>query len=128
VTVAGCEGGAGRVELRSNVEVRLEKGVVSKAEFFAKGARNIALTGPGTLDRRGGGGRAVDLSGCKTVRLDGLTILCTPDTSVRVEKCDDVAVDGIDLRNASGTAMKIDFPGCGRVRAANCSFPAVVLD
>ncbi len=124
VTVMRGECGSGRIELHSNVEVRLEKGVVVKAAFVAKGAKNIALTGPGTLDHREGDGRALDFADCTCVRLDGLTILCNGKDVAKIEKCDDVAADGIVVRDAAGRAGRIDFVGCGMVRTGNCNFAA----
>ena len=124
VTVMSGECGSGRIELRSNVEVRLEKGVVVKAAFVAKGAKNIALTGPGTLDHREGNGRALDFVDCTCVRLDGFTILCNGKDIAKIEKCDDVAADGIVVRDAAGRAGRIDFVGCGMVRTGNCNFAA----
>ena len=128
VTVMRGIGGAGRVELRSNVEVRLESGVVAKAAFVAKGAKNIAITGPGTLNHLGCDGRIVDFADCTVVRIDGIRMLCAPEGSAQIEGCDDVEVDGVDVRDAAGKAGTVRFAGCGRVRAGNCSFPPVHMN
>ena len=124
VTVTEGTGGCGKVvELRSNVEVRLEKGVVVKAAFFAKGAKNIAISGPGKIDHLDGRGRILGFTDCAGVRLDGVTMLCNPAAAPSMKSCDDVAVDGIVVRDAAGKAGTVEFSGCTDVRAGNCSFP-----
>lgn len=128
VLVLSGTGGAGTVELRSNVEVRLAKGVTLGAKFVAKDAVNIAVTGPGTLDYLKGEGRAIDFSGCRTVRIDGIMVLCAPGGAPEVARCHDVEVDGVTVRDASGKTLAVTFPDCGRVRSANCGFPAVNKD
>ena len=127
VTVMRGEGGPGKVELRSNVEVRLEKGVVVKAAFLAKGAKNVALTGPGTLDHLEGEDRVLDFTACNGVRVDGLTLRCTAKGAAKIENCDDVAVDGIIVRDAAGKAGRFSLVGCRDIRTGNCDFDSGAL-
>lgn len=147
---------SGTIFLKDNVELRLEHGArlvaSSRSEDFpiqpqapyrsskdeggwaaliyAVGARNIAITGGGTIDGRGKGRRgrvkgvAGDANGrprnillisCRKVRVEGVTMLNAAMWNQHYLDCEDVTVDRIHVFNhCNGNNDGIDIDGCRR--------------
>ena len=115
----------------------------AKVFIYAWDAVDIAITGEGTVDgqgleffdRKSGGGhffskppcerpRLLQFVRCRGVRLDGVTFLNSPNWTMLIRLCEDVAVDGVRIRNDQRMINSdgIDFDGCRRVRMAHCDF------
>lgn len=151
----------GTIFLKDNVELRLENGAYLFASenpddfplmppaayrslkdeggwsalIYAGEARNIALTGYGTLDGRGKGrkgrvgGVAGDANGrprnllfisCRNVRVEGVTMQNSALWNQHYLNCEDVTVDNIRVYNHSnGNNDGIDIDGCRRFILSN---------
>ena len=123
---AGAYAGAA-VRLRTNVELRLEKGAVLKAPVIAEDVADAALAGPGTVSvATGKAGPLARFVRCRRLRLDGVTFLGAVGREPVAESCDDVQADGLSVY--ADTERKIPaafaFSSCMGVRVANSSFPA----
>lgn len=151
----------GTIFLKDNVELRLENGAYLFASenpddfplmppaayrslkdeggwsalIYAEEARNIALTGYGTLDGRGKGrkgrvgGVAGDANGrprnllfisCRNVRVEGVTMQNSALWNQHYLNCEDVTVDNIRVYNhCNGNNDGIDIDGCRRFTLSN---------
>ena len=134
------------LRMRSNVELRLEKGAsvirrkvsegsltpgkAAKALIYAWDEHDLAITGEGTIDGYGLSvvGKSprertplVQFVRCRGIRLDGVIFLNPPNQTMLVRSCEDVAMDGLRIGNdrRMNDAGGIDFDGCRRVRIAN---------
>lgn len=113
--------------------------------IFARGAKNIAIVGNGTIDGRGGVGRIGDpgsrqnfpnqddpqrnrpmlirLLKCSKIRIRDVTLQNPAAWTSAMLYCNDIVADGITIssrtnRNGDG----LDFDGCRNVRVSNCAF------
>ena len=157
----------GSIRLWSEVELHLEKGAhllgsdksddyfsfpkeicsirpekSSKVLLYAYDARNIAVTGEGTIDGQGPAffdttqhrsyypkppverPRMVQFVRCEGVRLEGITFKDSPCWTMLLRLCKDIEVKGISIIadqkmiNNDG----IDFDGCSHVRVSDSRF------
>jgi polygalacturonase len=102
--------------------------------IFARGARNIGITGRGTIDGRGQKAHfpnpgsqqrpmLIRFLECTNVRMRDVTLLNPAAWTSAWLYCEDIVVDGVSIRsraNANGDGL--DFDGCRNVRVSNCSF------
>lgn len=105
------------------------------ALLFAENAKNIAITGQGTIDGRGRGkyGRKETVGGdrdgrprnilfisCQNVKVTGVTLLNSAMWNQHYLNCEDVIVDKISVYNhANGNNDGIDIDGCRRFSLSN---------
>ncbi len=110
---------------------------VRQACIYACNARNVCLTGEGTLDGRGSywwkGFREGTLSSprpklicfdhCTHVRVRDVTLVNSPCWTVHPYCCEDVAVEGITIHNPwdSPNTDGINPESCRDVRITNCT-------
>ena len=103
--------------------------------IYAEGARNIAITGLGTIDGRGSGykgtihGVAGDCNGrprnilfisCKNVHVEGITMRNSALWNQHYLNCEDVTVNNIRVWNhCNGNNDGIDIDGCRRFVLSN---------
>ena len=106
------------------------------ALIYADGARNIAITGNGTIDGQGakqkkryGGGdqdgrpRNIILVSCKDIRIDGLYIRNSGMWNQHYLNCEDLIIRNIKVYNHSNRNNDaIDVDGCRRVVISDCIF------
>jgi hypothetical protein len=150
---AGCTALTGSILLKSGVTLHLAPGsrLLASADpadyhegilLGAKGADNIAITGPGTIDGQGRAFMARELphifvpdawrprlmllEACTRVRLEGFRVLDSPRWTVHLAGCDDVLIDGLTILNNPR------IPNCDginpdhsrNVRISNCHIEA----
>ncbi|MDF3128931.1 glycosyl hydrolase family 28 protein [Kiritimatiellaeota bacterium B1221] len=96
------------------------------ALFYAEKAENIALTGSGTLDGRGGAfetqgtdlemrPRNIQFISCKRVKVSGLTLRNSGMWMQHYNDCEDVLVENINVYNhANANNDMIDIDSCRR--------------
>ncbi len=97
-------------------------------------ARNIMITGGGTIDGRGynwweavpkdhGRPRSIQPMLCDNVRIKDITILNSPSWTVVPTCCHNVVIDGITIKNPADSPNTdgINPESCCNVRIANCS-------
>lgn len=155
---------SGTIILKDNVELHLQAGAVLAAStnrkdfprqpqpvyhslkdkggwfalLFAEGARNIAITGMGTIDGNGakqlpdttlfggdldGRPRNILLISCKNVRVERVRMRNSGMWNQHYLDCEDVLVDGIEVYNHSNRNNDgIDIDGCRRVVVSNAVF------
>lgn len=126
VTAEAGEYTGASVRLRTNVELRLEKGAVLKAPVIAEGVADAALVGPGTISAVAGKtGPLARFVRCRRLRLDGVTFLDAVGRVPVAESCDDIQVDGLSVYADAERKFPaaFAFTSCTGVRVANCSFP-----
>lgn len=103
--------------------------------IYAEGARNIAITGLGTIDGRGSGykgtihGVAGDCNGrprnilfisCKNVHVEGITMRNSALWNQHYLNCEDVTVNNIRVWNhCNGNNDGVDIDGCRRFVLSN---------
>lgn len=96
-------------------------------------ARNIVITGGGTIDGRGynwwqkvpkdhGRPRSIQPILCDNVRIKDITIKNSPSWTVNPTCCNDVVIDGITIKNPSDSPNTdgINPESCSNVRISNC--------
>ncbi len=144
----------GALALRSNVTLHLHGGATLLAStnvehygaraglIHAEGGENVAVTGRGTIDGRGGDpgpssrpgesekellaharkrGRVLYFARCRNVRVEGITLINSPSWMQHYFECEDVVVDGIRVRNHCNHYNDgLDIDGCRDVRISNC--------
>ncbi|WP_431216227.1 glycosyl hydrolase family 28 protein [Puia sp. P3] len=114
----------GTLYLKDNVELHLEQGAVllgstrpedysSPALIYASDARNIAITGPGTIDGQGGDSafqkgdngngrpRIIHFVRCNNVRIEDITLRNSPFWVQYYSGCDTVNIRGIRVYSHS---------------------------
>lgn len=103
--------------------------------IFASDAKNIAISGNGTIDGRGarrkgcisgfggdrnGRPRNILFISCKNVSVSGITMLNSPIWNQHYLDCEDVIVDRIRVSNhGNGNNDGIDIDGCRRFTLSN---------
>ena len=110
----------GTLHLKDNVDLHLDEGAVllgsthpedytSPALIYASGARNIAITGPGTIDGQGGDPvfqkgdngngrpRIIHFVHCNKVRVENITLKNSPFWVQYYSGCDTVDIRGIKV-------------------------------
>ena len=154
---------SGTLDLRDNIRLDIAKGARLLASFdlkdwpervakrrtvqdtnmgmnqsliFAEGCSNIALSGEGTIDGRGGHfhgdetihgtpGRPFILRiiDCKQVHVSGLTLLDSPCWMQNYLNCDDLLIEHLTVVNqANWNNDGCDIDGCRNVIVRHCSF------
>lgn len=91
------------------------------ALLFGDGLERVAIVGHGTIDANRTqrfGPKPVSLRRCRHVQVRGITIRNSPNYCVSLGGCDDVAVEGVVIREAF--ADGIDPDSCRRVRIVGC--------
>lgn len=165
VTVPAGRYESGLIELRSNVELHLPVGceIVGSEDFdayplmpggptpsqkdvngwtalvFASGATNIALTGFGTIDGRGGaqkaksrfGGKGYDTDGrarnilfvsCRGVTVRDVTLRSPAMWNQHYFDCEDVLIEGVRVfARVNYNNDGLDIDSCRRVTVRNCA-------
>lgn len=98
----------------------------------ALGAKNITVTGRGTLDGRGYNWwgtpknehrpRAFQPISCENVRLDGISIINSAMWTVHPVCCRNVTIDGISIKNPADSPNTdgINPESCSNVHISNC--------
>ena len=146
--------------LRSNVELYLEAGAVLRFTddfeqypiirtrwegyeqdsyrplIYAKGEKNVALTGLGTLEGRGAkwwkAFRAGEMTAarpcficfedCKRVRMEGFQVMNSPAWTVHPLRCEDVTIHGLTVINPADSPNTdgVNPESCRNVRISAC--------
>jgi polygalacturonase len=130
--------GSRKVEDYPVVESRWEGATrgVHAALVNALGAKDVALTGRGTVDGRGQEWwrlfeeglldrprpRLLAFEGCERVLLEGIKALDSPSWTVNPVRCSDVVIRGLSIRNPpdSPNTDGINPDSCSRVRITDC--------
>lgn len=102
----------------------------------AWGAKNISLTGRGTIDGRGRSWwerfrakalalprpRLVAFTDCTNVVIEGLTLVDSPAWTVNPVRCDDVRITGLTIKSPADSPNTdgINPDSCRRVRISDC--------
>lgn len=118
----------GSLQLRSRVELRLQKGariVLGKADaIFAQGVESVALTGEGSVESEDGE-CMLRIERGSGVRIDGVAFAGASGRAVMIAACEDVEVDGVRIgAGERKCAEGLVLDGCRRVRMSNCDFSA----
>ncbi len=148
----------GTVELKSNITLYLDAGAVIKGSenpedypmitketlkgynreghsglIKALNAKNIAVTGRGTIDGRGQKWwknpenqhrpRAIQMILCDNVLIDGITIINSAMWTVHPICCNNVTINGISIKNPSTSPNTdgINPESCSNVHISNCT-------
>lgn len=102
--------------------------------IFARGAKNIGITGRGTIDGRGEKAHfpnpgskqrpmLIRFLECTNVRMRDVTLLNPAAWTTAWLYCEDIVVDGVSIRSrANSNGDGLDFDGCRNVRVNNCAF------
>ncbi len=107
---------------------------MNQSLIFAEGLRNIALSGQGTIDGRGGQfkgeetihgtpGRPfiIRVIDCKSVHVSGLTMTDSPCWMQNYLNCDDLLVEGLTVDSrVNWNNDGIDIDGCRNVIVRKC--------
>lgn len=158
VTISGGSFLTGTIFLKSNVTLHLENGAVllgsTKREDYkpsnlirAKNAKNVAITGDGTIDGQGylmwvptkkqsaslrgentfahqrpAVGNLILLEACENVLVENVTLKGSESWTLHLLACDEVVVTGITIRNPlhGPNTDGIDIQGCSNVRISDC--------
>jgi len=146
---------SGTLKLASGVTLRLDKGATLWAStdpkdyegkrsghlLVADKARRVAVVGEGTINGQGAadyGARwgAPDapafrtgillFTECSDVTIRGVTILYSDAWTLHLKRCENVAIDGVTIRNNPKRLNSdgIDPNSCKRVRITNCNVTA----
>ena len=144
----------GQLQLRSRVTLHLEAGATlwvspDKADYqrgntfltaqdqndiTIEGRGTIHGTGQGDLQRKRGDKQPrpdwrvgiLKFTGCTNVAIRDITIRYSDSWTLNLERCEDVVIDGVRIRNNyyRVNADGIDPVSCRRVRISNCSIVA----
>ena len=108
----------GPLALKSNVTLHLEKGAVLRGDpdpavykaaklpalIHVKDAENVAITGEGTIDGRGGmmsskvsRPHLVNFWECRNVKVEGVTLRCGGSWTLFARRCDGVVYRGVKI-------------------------------
>jgi polygalacturonase len=104
--------------------------------IFARDARNIGLTGQGTIDGQGARSNfpntndpsnnrpmMIRFLNCTNIRMRDLTLVNPASWTSAWLYCNDIVVDGLSIRSRVNTnGDGLDFDGCKNVRVSNCAF------
>jgi polygalacturonase len=102
--------------------------------IFARGARNIGITGQGTIDGRGGREHfpnpgdehrpmLIRFLECANLRVRDVTLVNPASWTSAWLYCEDIVVDGVRIHSrANWNGDGLDFDGCRDVRVSNCAF------
>ena len=151
----------GTIYLKNNVHMRVEAGAILKGSgnisdysrdtfkhlykdeealnrclIFSENARNIEISGAGSIDGNAGLFPIADdpaanrpmlfrFLNCTHVVMRDLYITNTPSWATAWLYCSNVLVDGVTIDSSlHGTSDCLDFDGCENVRVSNCSLIA----
>jgi polygalacturonase len=81
----------------------------------------VAIVGDGTIDMARTvrwGPKPIALKQCRNVRVEGITILRSPNYCVSLGACDGVVVERVTIREALSDGIDVD--SCHRVRIVDC--------
>jgi polygalacturonase len=100
--------------------------------FYAIGANNIGIAGPGKIvgnPELGGRPNAqnplrhpalIETIGCTNIRLEGFSTSYRLMWSIHPTNCEDVLIRGLNIRSTGGNGDGIDLDSCRRVRIEDC--------
>ena len=100
----------------------------ASALIYAEGAKNIAITGSGTINGQGSHfkefrPKIILFISCRNVRIDGLNLRNSAGWMQHYLDCDNVIIRGLDVYNHSNRNNDaVDIDGCRRVTISDCNF------
>ena len=119
----------------TNVETSVESPSFSKCVVYAKGATNLTIEGPGTIDGRGTkevfpspkNGPFIErpmlmrFIGCSSLRLQNLNLRNAASWCCHFVGCDDVRIEGVNVRSVLNRNNDgFDLDGCRDVFISDC--------
>ena len=99
----------------------METSDFAHAMLAGRDLESVSIVGEGTIDMARSvrwGPKPIALKQCRNVRVEGITIVRSPNYCVSLGACDGVAIESVTIRDALSDG--IDPDSCRRVRIVNC--------